>query len=180
MESPTDSCHFFCTPGNPCATPIVIRGEGSFSYQGVSTRGARHSPVWDPQTLQNKAKHEMTNRPVLPHSRFFRFPRFFRFAVFLAFLCVFALFSKGFKGSAGRKIHAFFGGSSLFFPNKKQGLEGQGRVRLCRKPKLRLRDHERHINIWHINDFSVTPVTDPPGRVPERNCLCLLGSAHST
>ena len=29
---------FFCTPGNPCATPIVTRGEGSFSYQGVSTR----------------------------------------------------------------------------------------------------------------------------------------------
>ena len=37
--------HFFCTPGNPCATPIVTRGEGSFSYQGVSTRGVRHSPV---------------------------------------------------------------------------------------------------------------------------------------
>ena len=38
-------CHFFCTPGNPCATPIVTRGEGSFSYQGVSTRGVRHTPV---------------------------------------------------------------------------------------------------------------------------------------
>ena len=36
--------HFFCTPGNPCATPIVTRGEGSFRYQGVSTRGIRHSP----------------------------------------------------------------------------------------------------------------------------------------
>ena len=35
----------FCTPGNPCATPIVTRGEGSFSYQGVSTRGVRHAPV---------------------------------------------------------------------------------------------------------------------------------------
>ena len=34
----------FCTPGNPCATPIVTHGEGSFSYQGVSTRGVRHSP----------------------------------------------------------------------------------------------------------------------------------------
>ena len=56
---------------------------------------------------------------------FFRFPRFFRSAVFLAFLCVFALFSKDFKGSAGRKILAFFGASSLFLP-KKQGLEGQG------------------------------------------------------
>ena len=33
-----------CTSGNPCATPIVTRGEGSFSYQGVSTRGVRHSP----------------------------------------------------------------------------------------------------------------------------------------
>ena len=41
---PTDSCHFFCTPGNPCATPIVTRGEGSFRYQGVSTRRVRHSP----------------------------------------------------------------------------------------------------------------------------------------
>ena len=36
--------HFFCTPGNPCATPIVTRGEGPFSYKGVSTRGVRHSP----------------------------------------------------------------------------------------------------------------------------------------
>ena len=26
---------------------------------------------------------------------------------------------------------------------------------------------KRHINTWHINNFSVTPVTDPPGRVPE-------------
>ena len=33
--------HFFCIPDNPCATPIVTRGEGSFSYQGVSTRGVR-------------------------------------------------------------------------------------------------------------------------------------------
>ena len=38
-EIPTDSCHFF-----PCSTPIVTPGEGSFSYQGVSTRGVRHSP----------------------------------------------------------------------------------------------------------------------------------------
>ena len=44
MEIPIDSCQFFCTPGNPCATPIVTRGEGSFSYQGVSTRGVRHAP----------------------------------------------------------------------------------------------------------------------------------------
>ena len=48
LEIPTDSCHFFCTPGNPCATPLVTRGEGSFSYQGVSTRGVRHSPVFHP------------------------------------------------------------------------------------------------------------------------------------
>ena len=39
LEIPTDSCHFFCTPRNPCATPIVTRREGSFSYQGVSTGG---------------------------------------------------------------------------------------------------------------------------------------------
>ena len=25
------------------------------------------------------------------------------------------------------------------------------------------RDRKRHINIWHINDFSVAPVTDPRG-----------------
>ena len=42
------------------------------------------------------------------------------------------------------------------------------------------RGRKRHINIWHINNFSVTPVTDPPGRVPGRKCLCSLGSAHST
>ena len=29
------------------------------------------------------------------------------------------------------------------------------------------RGRKRHINIWHINNFSVTPVTDPPGQVPE-------------
>ena len=30
----------FCAHlATPCATPIVTRGEGSFSYQGVSTRG---------------------------------------------------------------------------------------------------------------------------------------------
>ena len=45
MEIPTDFCHFFCAPGNPCATPTVTRGEGSFSYQGVSIRGVRHSPA---------------------------------------------------------------------------------------------------------------------------------------
>ena len=37
--------HFFCTPGDPRATPIVTCGEGSFSYQEVSTRGVRHSPA---------------------------------------------------------------------------------------------------------------------------------------
>ena len=51
----------------------------------------------------------------------------------------------------------------------------------------RSRGQKRHINIWHINNFSVTRVTgppgrvpDPPGRVPGRKCLCSLGSAHST
>ena len=59
----------------------------------------------------------------------------FFFFVFLAFLilwfslfffCVrFALLSKDFKDSAERTILAFFGGSSLFYKQKKQGLEGQ-------------------------------------------------------
>ena len=31
-------------PATLC-TPIVTRGQGSFRYQGVSTRGVRHSPV---------------------------------------------------------------------------------------------------------------------------------------
>ena len=35
------------------------------------------------------------------------------------------------------------------------------------KKKSFSRGRKRHINIWHINNFSVTPVTDPPGRVPE-------------
>ena len=48
--------HFFCTPGNPCATPIVTCGEGSFSYQGVSTRGVRHSPGCYPQDQRKSAK----------------------------------------------------------------------------------------------------------------------------
>ena len=29
------------------------------------------------------------------------------------------------------------------------------------------RGRKKHINIWHINNFSVTPVTDPPGREPD-------------
>ena len=31
-----------------------------------------------------------------------------------------------------------------------------------------------------FRNFSVTPVTDPPGRVPGPKCLCCLGSAHNT
>ena len=45
---------------------------------------------------------------------------------------------------------------------------------------LLLGGQKRHISIWHMNNFSVTPVTDPPGRAPERKYLCSLGSAHST
>ena len=30
-----------------------------------------------------------------------------------------------------------------------------------------IRGRKRHINICHINNFSVTPVTDPPGREPD-------------
>ena len=59
MEIPTDSSHFLCTPGNPCATPIVTRGEGSFSYQGVSTRGVRHAPAFPsfkPRKTDKKAQ----------------------------------------------------------------------------------------------------------------------------
>ena len=56
LEFPTDSCHFFCTPGNPCVTPIVTRGEGSFSYQGVSIRGVGHSPVFVMCALQSEIK----------------------------------------------------------------------------------------------------------------------------
>ena len=67
---------------------------------------------------------------VLPSNPcFFRFPRFCRFAVFpFFFLCISALSSKDFKGSAERTILAFFLGVPLFCPpQKKQGLEGQGR-----------------------------------------------------
>ena len=34
-----------------------------------------------------------------------------------------------------------------------------------------IRGSKRHINIWNINNFSVTLVTDPPGGVPEQKCL---------
>ena len=33
--------------------------------------------------------------------------------------------------------------------------------------KHRFRGRKRHINIWNINNFSVTSVTDPPGREPD-------------
>ena len=42
---------FLLRTWQPRATPIVTRGEGSFSYQGVSTRGVRHSPVLTPQSM---------------------------------------------------------------------------------------------------------------------------------
>ena len=32
------------------------------------------------------------------------------------------------------------------------------------------RGQKSHINFWHINNFSVTPITDPSGRVPGRKC----------
>ena len=46
--------------------------------------------------------------------------------------------------------------------------------------KTDVRGQSRHTNIWHIHNFSVAPVTDPPGWVPGRKCLCSLGSTHST
>ena len=55
--------------------------------------------------------------------------------------------------------------------------------RFCGKGKIhwsKFRGQKRHINIWYINKFPVTRVTDPAGRVPGRQCLCSLGSAHST
>ena len=59
MEIPTDSCHFVCTPGNPCATPIVTRGEGSFSYQGVSTRGLGTRQIRITSTLHYSNRLEL-------------------------------------------------------------------------------------------------------------------------
>ena len=47
------------------------------------------------------------------------------------------------------------------------------RQKRCEKWKISRKFHsasrgrKRHINIWHINNFSVTPVTDPPGREPD-------------
>ena len=50
---------------------------------------------------------------------FFLFSLLFCFAMFLAFLCVFPFFSQDSRGSAERKILAFFGGSSLFLQKRK-------------------------------------------------------------
>ena len=36
-------------------------------------------------------------------------------------------------------------------------------------PPAATRGRKRHINIWHINNFSVTPVTDPPAGYPDKN-----------
>ena len=41
------------------------------------------------------------------------------------------------------------------------------RIPFNQKSVLINRGRKRHINIWHINNFSVTPVTDPPGREPD-------------
>ena len=61
-KSPTDSCHLFCTPGNPCATSIVTRGEGSFHHEGVSTGGVRHAPVQEKYSASPKP-HPSKPRP---------------------------------------------------------------------------------------------------------------------
>ena len=61
-------CHFLCTPGNPCATPIVTRWEGSFSYhcnQGVSTRGVRQSPFSYNEYGMSQKSRELTEAPML-------------------------------------------------------------------------------------------------------------------
>ena len=46
-------------PSAHLATPIVTRGEGSFSYQGVSTRGALSgTSVWRPQSRYTVSRTE--------------------------------------------------------------------------------------------------------------------------
>ena len=99
LEMPTDSCHFFCTPGNPCATLIVTRGEGSFSYQGVSTRGLRHSP---------ELQHLI-----------------FCLKKLLAFLSVFPFFPKGLRVRLVRRILVI---SVLLLAVSKKNKEKQIRV----------------------------------------------------
>ena len=81
----------------------------------------------------------------------------------------------GFQGCLGPKPLGF--GPT---PHPKRILDPTSLVRF--PPSVRGR--KRHINIWHKNNFSVTPVTDPPGRAPDppgqvpgRKCLCSLGSA---
>ena len=86
-------------------------------------------------------------RPDPPILVFFVFFAFFRFAVFLAFFGVFPFFSKDFKGSAERKILAFFGGSSLFLPKK----AGDWSVRVSQGPKKNpkaKKTHEQHQRIF--------------------------------
>ena len=46
-------------------------------------------------------------------------------------------------------------------------LEERHRTRKGKKARAGTRGRKRHINIWHINNFSVTPVTDPPDREPD-------------
>ena len=75
-------------------------------------------------------------------------------------------------------------GSHLSRPGTVHVCPDQGRDSSClsrtpSRPKC-FRGQTRHINNWHVSNFLVTPVTDLPGRVPGRKCLCPLGSAHST
>ena len=39
---------------------------------------------------------------------------------------------------------------------------------------------KRHVNIGHINNFSVTPVTDPPGWVSGRKCRWTTCTEHAS
>ena len=79
----------------------------------------------------------------------------FCFAVLLAFLCVFALFSKYFKGSAEKKILAFFRGIlAFFFLFKKQ----DWRVRVSGRPGSRTTERNGGSSTSYLARISRVPL----------------------
>ena len=69
--------------------------------------------------------------------------------------------------TCGSGVFFFFPGGQPWSPHTNDISVLSDLVSLVQPMRSIYRGRKRHINVWHINNFSVTPVTDPPGRVPE-------------
>ena len=112
----------------PCLpTPFpILRLFGDFGARGCGDSCKGRPPLQFSGTFRGSVFSYRAS-PDLPFLAFLHFLAFFVAPNFLAFLSVFRFFPRDFRGSAERKILAFFGGFPCFF-QKKQGKEDQGRL----------------------------------------------------